>query len=286
MPHVISRLLRSLDNPDIPAGKLAELIEKDQALTSRVLKVANSPFYGFSRRISTVELAIVIMGLNSIKEIVISLIVRKLFARGGGNIDPKQFWEYSLFCGAAARLIARKIGYPLAGEAFVAGLIHDLGIIATARILTKESSEIWHLATARDIPLTEAEQYVLGDTHAAIGAWIAEKWRLPDHLCAAVAEHHQPLDGSEGKESVAPLSAIVSLAEWFAFEMDMCPWYPNQQRPQFYLEGSIITEMTSDGQMTSKGAIESLKQEIKTEFERASAFNDVGSESRSLYKHS
>jgi len=283
MPFVISQLLRSLDDTNIRAGKLAELIEKDQGLTSRVLSVANSPFYGFSRKISTVELAIVIMGLNSIKEIVIGLIVKRLFSRGVSGLDTKEFWQYSLFCGAASRLIARKMDYPLAGEAFVAGLIHDLGVLVINKFLPNEASEIWSVSASRQLPLEEAERYVLGDSHSEIGAWLANKWRLPEHLCAAVENHHRPLDTINGNDGVSPLTAIVSLSEWFAHDMGYNKWYNDHPLPLFYLEGSIITDMTGESQMTKKASLEKLRLEIRSEFERAAAFSET-SNTVALYK--
>jgi HD-like signal output (HDOD) protein len=284
MPFIISELLKALDNPDIRASRLAELIEKDQSLTAKVLKVANSPFYGFSREIATVELAIVIMGLNSIKEIVISLIVKKLFSRDIAHLQVKEFWEYSLFCGAAARHIARKIGYSLSGEAFVAGLVHDIGILVIAKFLPSEATQIWNVAKDKNLSITEAEKYVLGDTHSEIGAWIADRWRLPKRISEAISVHHTPFDKSgDRSDSVSPLASIVSLSEWFSFQMDFAKWHVNLPEPSFYLKGDILSSLAEDTNMTNRGLLESLKQEILTEFERAKAFNSISAGS-SLYK--
>ncbi len=156
IPTVMSQVLAALDNPKLSANQLASLIERDQTLTAKVLKVANSPFYGFARKISTIDLAVVILGINVLKEIVLSLLIQKFFSRLSKSMfDVKSFWNYSLFCGAAAKLLARKLGYKLAGEAFVAGLMHDLGILIIIENFRKQFGEIRKLQKVKNISLTE-----------------------------------------------------------------------------------------------------------------------------------
>jgi len=130
VPFVLSEVLNAVDNVNMSAAALASIIERDQSLAARVLAVANSPFYGFSRKISTIDLAIVVLGLNSIKEIVLSLVIKRFFTNIRRDLfDVNAFWQYSVFCGACSRLLARKLDYRIAGEAFVAGLTHDIGYI-------------------------------------------------------------------------------------------------------------------------------------------------------------
>ena len=104
IPHVITQVLNAVEDENLSALALASIIEQDQSLTMRVLTVANSPIYGFSRRISTIDLAIVVMGLKTIKEIVLSLAIQRFFARVRKDLfDTRDFWQYSVFCGAASR---------------------------------------------------------------------------------------------------------------------------------------------------------------------------------------
>ena len=191
IPHIMAEVLRAMEDPDISASKLAKIIEKDQSLTAKILKSANSPLYGFVRRISTIDLAIVVLGLNTIREIVLSLVIYKFFAK----IDPKYFnvkafWEYSVFCGSTSKLMARKLGYRLAGEAFVAGLMHDVGILILVEYFENDYKKIFNISYTDKISELEAERQVLGFTHAEIGYWLAEKWNLPDPLCQAILHHH------------------------------------------------------------------------------------------------
>jgi len=192
VPFVISELLNSLEDQNIKAKSIASLIERDQTLTARVLRVANSPFYGFVRKISTIELAVVLLGLNTIKEIVVSLILQRLFTKAKpGLLEIHLFWQYSVFCGTCSRMLARRMGYRLAGEAFVAGLMHDIGILIINEYFSKQMLEIKKLQGLKNISLTDAEKIVLDNTtHCDIGAWFAEKWNLPDQLCDAIRFHH------------------------------------------------------------------------------------------------
>ncbi len=390
IPTVISQLLRSLDNVDIPASQIAKLIERDQALTSKVLQAANSPFYGFSRRISTVELAVVIMGFNSIKEIVISLVVQKFVKRYSKSlIDINKFWEYSVFCGAASRLLARKLGYRLAGEAFVAGLMHDMGILILIQHFNSEFRKIKVIQEEQKFSLVYSEEIVLGCTHADIGAWLAEKWNLPQQLVEAIQYHHTPyltaiklqeddtkiklqnkfldedllgsrfgynsgnnvgtnsentpkskfsldknnanrisenqknklkvnkpqanqitqksggvlLTSNKAKvsnnsslltktakrkkneapeesfmnfnEIKQPLTAIVSMAEWFADNLGYKTWSGEKNKSKLFLASDIFEELTQNDFLDTGSAIGKLKQEILLEFERASELNKI-----------
>lgn len=284
IPTFMTQVLSALDNPNLSAPQLANLIERDQALTAKVLRVANSPFYGFARRISTIDLAVVILGVNALKEIVMSLIVQKFFSRLKVSLfDIKSFWNYSVFCGAAARLIARKMGYRLAGEAFVAGLTHDIGLLILIENFRKNFGEIRKLQYERKISLPEAEFAVLQCTHSDIGSWIAEKWNLPDKLCTAIHNHHIPFtnfvkgasDEVNFEEIGQPLTAIVSMAEWFAEKMEMKKWDDKYKSPSYYLSNEVFDEFSDDQSLHPDSAFELLKKEILEEYQKASIFGDV-----------
>ncbi|MFP4368974.1 MAG: HDOD domain-containing protein [Candidatus Kapaibacterium sp.] len=294
IPAVISQVLKALDNSDISASSLAAIIERDQTLTARVLRVANSPFYGFSRKIATIDLAIVVMGLNTIKEIVLSLIIQRYFTKVGKNVfDVNLFWHYSVFCGSASRYLARKLKYRLAGEAFVAGLMHDLGILVIIEVFRSSWIKIKELQKIKNMDLITAENAVLNCTHADIGAWVAEKWNLPDKLCAAIHNHHtsfKSLNGNKefnsdsldfSEEISQPLTAIVSMAEWFAEIMEFKKWDQSPNRPELYLSEEVFGNIYEDGLYDPNSAFEILKQEILSEYQKASVFTEIPA--KSLY---
>lgn len=269
IPAVASVVLQAIDNPDTSGIYLAKLIERDPALTARVLSVANSPFYGFSRKISTVELAIVLLGLSTIKEIIISLIIQGVFARVKNKVfDINQFWRYSVFCGSTARYFARRLGYRVAGEAFVAGLMHDVGILIQAEFFTNEFLEIREHQLKWGVSYVEAELTILQCSHTDIGAWFAEKWQLPSQLIDSLYYHHsvdikdkEPLTHSNesnlmtDKQDIAfhlqqeieqPLTALVALSELFAGELGFKQWANESENSStLYIPSILIEQLTS-----------------------------------------
>lgn len=288
IPTIMSQVLSALDNPKLSAAQLASIIERDQALAAKVLKVANSPFYGFARRISTIDLAVVILGVNALKEIVMSLLVQKFFSRLRASLfDVKAFWHYSVFCGAAARLLARKLGYKLAGEAFVAGLTHDIGILILIEHFRTKFTEIRKLQSTLGLPLVIAEKKVLNCTHADIGAWIAERWNLPSKLCVAISNHH--ISYLEIQKNISemtahevnfneidqPLTAIVSMAEWFADQLGFKKWDMYIANTPYYLSKEVFEDLNEDDILSPDSAFEILKQEILEEFQKATILNEL-----------
>jgi len=276
VPTYIGKILRALDNTDIRAKKLAEYIEKDQALTIKILRAANSPWYGQKGKIATVDLAIIIMGLNTIKEIVIGMLVDKFFSKTPTYLfDINSFWNYSLFCGSTSRLLARKTNYKKAGEAFVAGLMHDIGILIIIQYFTYEFKEIKQLVESGKFDMIKAEELVLGNNHAEIGAWMAKKWNLPDQLINSVKYHHIPkkeLDIQLDQETIS-LTRIVSASEWFANFLGFRTWTSEQDKPKLFATGDDILDFIDDDILDLSSQIAIMKHEMMREFERASEFN-------------
>lgn len=293
MPAIASAVLQTMENSDVNGVILAKLIERDAALTARVLAVANSPFYGFSRKISTVELALVLLGLSTIKEIIISLILQGIFANTQSSIlDITTFWRYSVFCGSTSRFLARKLGYRVAGEAFVAGLMHDIGILIEAQYLTKEFVEIQRVIDKNGVSFTEAEHHVLGCTHCDIGAWFAEKWQLPAQLQESLYYHHSAElteketlahfnDGKPMQESAyylqqqieQPLTALVALSELFAAELGFKHWSGEvDTMSPLYLPTPLVEHLTSLHFDDESG---SLHDQLHSEFDSAIEFTRI-----------
>jgi putative nucleotidyltransferase with HDIG domain len=212
LPTVVSKMIQLVDNPKTSASSLARLIYTDQALTARILKLANSAYYGFPREISTVKMAIVVLGFNTVKEMGLSLSVFEVF-KGGENdttFDISRFWQHSIGCGSAARMLGRRLNYHLTGEAFVAGLLHDIGKIIFRQYLSKEFMTIINKVSEGEVDLDEAEMNIIGTTHSQVGAWLAEKWNLPRIIVDGIAFHHAPWDAQEDRIFVA----IVSVADY------------------------------------------------------------------------
>lgn len=276
IPNVLSEVLQAVDNLDLSAKSLAHIIEKDQALTARVLRVANSPFYGFSRKIATIDLAIVILGLNTIKEIVLSLVLKRFFASISKHLfDVHGFWNYSIYCGTAAKYLARKLDYRLSGEAFVAGLMHDIGILILIQYFASEFKLIREVQKKKSIALLDAEKEVLNSHHGEIGAWLAERWQLPQQLCEAIREHHNKYDDnpleieSEYEGIQKPLTAIVATAEWFAGNVGLKLWTLEKKTSHLFFEESMIDLIAKDAILNHESIVERMRVDINADFEKA-----------------
>ncbi|MBM2813502.1 MAG: putative signal transduction protein [Ignavibacteria bacterium] len=306
IPFVMNEILHSVDNENVRASQLASLIERDQALTARVLRVANSPFYGFTRKISTIELAIVLLGLNTIKEIVLSLVLQKFYNKLRRSvINTKDFWSYSVFCGACSRFLARKTQYRLAGEAFVAGLMHDIGILIMSEHFAQEFLMVKIATVKHKMSMLEAERAILSCTHAEIGAWFAEKWNLPQSLYNAIRYHHSSYEQVKANlekmkilqeitkkrklkiENIStdpdqPVTRIVALAEWFAVELGYRNWIDEPHESYLYEADTLLDELCEREVLNPSSVIKVYKDEIMEEYKKASVFSQMAT--TSLYK--
>ena len=197
LPTIVTQLIAVVGDPASSARQIAQLVSTDQALTAKILKVANSAFYGFSREIATVQLAIVVLGIEMVKNIGLSVAVLKRFSQGREHdlFDRQRFWEHAIGAGVAARMLARKFyDRRKADEAFVAGVLHDIGKLILIEYFYDEFVEALTLAADKEIAIVDAEEQVLGVSHADVGGWLAEKWNLPPHLVNAIAYHHRPFE--------------------------------------------------------------------------------------------
>lgn len=300
IPATAAAVLQSIDDPNSSAASLARIIERDVSLTARVLAVANSPFYGLLRKVSTVELALVILGLSAVKEILLSLVVQRIFATMRTEVlDVREFWNYSVYCGSTARFLARKLGYRVAGEAFVAGLIHDIGILVAAQFLSKEFDEVRKLQAQSGLSFHEAELTVFHNTHNDIGLWFAERWNLPEQLRCAIFHHHtkewtddplpvmsldapiatgaiptEPKRTNSTQRNAAVenriLTGLVGLSEFFATNAGFTKWTFDNHTQQLFIPEDLLSQVQSKFTLDDEDALMSLLDTLKSEYDAAS----------------
>ncbi len=197
LPTTVAKLLELIDNPRSTAYQLGQMISEDQVLTAHVLKLANSVYYGFPRRIKTIPLAVVILGYETLKNVLLTVSIIDRFSRqaNGLRFDFSLFWDHTLATAIASKILARDAGYQLTGEAFVAGLLHDLGKLILSQYMPEEFSRIYRLSFQNRQPMYNMEKRMLkGVTHAEVGAWLAERWHLPGTLVQAIRYHHEPTE--------------------------------------------------------------------------------------------
>jgi HD-like signal output (HDOD) protein len=211
IPAVLAPLLRYLEQPveDLDIQKVTDMIAQDKALAAQCLRMANSPLFGRWQKVDSLRSAILGLGFHRVSDIVMSCGVLNLTPKNTGGIDPVVFWEHSLGCALVCRHFARTISYPDPQKAYLAGLLHDLGIIVNLWSLPKQFRSAFERARSERIPLHEAEQTVLGFTRCDSGHLLAANWELSPDLCAVVSLHHCSYESSEH----APLIAVVELAD-------------------------------------------------------------------------
>ncbi|MEW6041530.1 MAG: HDOD domain-containing protein [Elusimicrobiota bacterium] len=193
LPTVVAKMIELVDNPKTSASSLAKLISSDQALTAKILKLANSAYYGFPREISTVNLAIVVLGFNTVKDMGLSVSVLDAFTDMDDieHFEMSRFWEHSIGVGVAAKMLAHTFEYRVAGEAFVAGLLHDVGKLILNQYLHSDFLAVLKKANQEKRELKDVEIEIIGATHAQVGAWLAERWRLPRMIVDSIEFHHR-----------------------------------------------------------------------------------------------
>jgi HD-like signal output (HDOD) protein len=211
IPAVLAPLLRYLEQPveQIDVQKVTDMIAQDKSLAAQCLQMANSPLFGRWQKIDSLRGAIVGLGFHRVSDIAMSCGVLNMMPTECGGIDPVVFWEHSLGCALVCRHFARQISYPDPSKAYLAGLLHDLGIIVNLWVLPKEFGEAFAFARTEGIPLHEAEQAVLGFTHCDSGRLLAEKWELSPDLREVVSLHHN----LQASHDHAGLVALVELSD-------------------------------------------------------------------------
>jgi putative nucleotidyltransferase with HDIG domain len=197
MPTIAARVMQIVNDPHSSAEDVAKFISRDVALTSKVLRLANSAFYGIPRTISSVNSAIVILGFNTIRSLVLSASVLKVFPSKPGlaAFDRKAFWKHSFMVGIASRMVAqlyRRKKLVDMETAFSAGLLHDIGKVILEQYSNEDYLPVLKAARERGIPLVQAEKEMLGLTHADVSGMLVDKWQMPNELRGPIANHHAP----------------------------------------------------------------------------------------------
>ncbi len=194
LPQVLSQVLKVVEKETSSAKDIAEIILKDVSLTAKILRVANSAFYGRARQTTTVNQAIVTLGMRATKSLALSVSLYEIVNKRGayGNFDPKLFWIHSLEVATAARMLTERLKLSASEELFVSGLLHDIGIIFMQSAFSKEYDQIRELV-GKGMELCKAEEEAVGINHAKVGQYVADKWCLPAKVGQSIGNHHSPI---------------------------------------------------------------------------------------------
>jgi len=215
LPAIAAEVMRAVNSPRSSANQLSAVISRDPALTGRILRMANSAFYGMPRQVDSLDFGIVVMGMAKVRDLALSLSITRALAkvRQCGDFTGAHFWEHSAACSAIARAVAAGIALNVGHDAFMGGLLHDMGKILLANYYHDQFEESMMLAAAERIPWRVAEERVLGVDHALIGSWLAERWNLPEKFVDVIRWHHDVAGAP--RESLA-LTCICHVADLLA----------------------------------------------------------------------
>ncbi len=212
LPAVVGRILSLGDNQQFSAHELAAVIASDQALTTRLLRLANSAYYGSSRRIGTVRDAVVLLGFRAVQQVAVASCMVEQGRRGVGQLDYERYWQFSITTALLAEILARTEGEHI-DLAFTAGVVHNVGLLALDQHRPELLRDALARARADQTSVHEAERALLGFTDVELGAALATHWNFPAPLVDAVRDHARPLDDPPPPGSLA---AHVSRARIFA----------------------------------------------------------------------
>jgi len=216
LPTIVMRALQIIEDPGARAEDLGRLLSQDPALSVKVLRLANSAYYGIPRTISSINQAVIILGFNTLRSLVLSATVFKIFETKGKGIDRGRYWKHSVCAALGSRLVARKVAklHSVNSEsAFMAGLLHKIGILVFDMIAEPVHTEVLLQAESGETSLADLEVQMLGLHYAQLGGLLAERWELPEELQQPIVHHITPSASDEWAVQAALVHLGAFLAE-------------------------------------------------------------------------
>lgn len=216
MPAVADKVMRLVADPNTTTDQLQKVISSDQALAARILKIANSVFYASVRKINTISEAIVMIGFNTLRSIVLTASSRDIYKRFG--LTEKMLWEHSMGAAISAGMIAKELRIVNQEEAYLGGLLHDVGKVVLNNSDPQKFSKVMERVYNEHISFRMAEQEVFGFSHTDVGAMVIRKWKLSETLEMAIRNQYNPTWLSSDP-NLMKLTAVVNLANQFCLKL-------------------------------------------------------------------
>jgi putative nucleotidyltransferase with HDIG domain len=260
LPVAVTKVLDEANQAEPDMLKIDEYISSDHALTAKVLRIVNSAYYGLSRQVTSVNAAVMILGIQQVKTITLSVGSLSAFSKNAVDGDIiKRFWEHSFAASATCQSIGSKIGLDRKAQETLAtsGILHDMGRMFLCCNFKTHYDQFVEQAKTDGITYEQAESDFLGDNHAAIGAMIAEKWGLPDTIVNAIKQHEGPFD-----VEVSPIVAVLHLSDW----MNKGCYYDDKTFPIGELDPNIVKVIG-----LSEDSISQIRETVRNKVAEASA---------------
>jgi len=270
LPAAATRLCQLAEDLDADIDEVAEVVASDQALTMRILRIANSAFYGLSREVTTVSRAIVILGFRAVGSLALgaTLTNAQLADEQGAVLDREQFWTHSLAVAVSSRLLAKRLRVREVEEMFVAGLVHDIGKLVFVRELPGPYQGVLGRVGSGEGSLHSLEKTVLGVDHPEVNLKLGEHWALPSRLVKAMAFHHTPPDDSAFDAPEDRIASIVSVANGLAKIVGI------GDGGDPYVTEALFSTLANDG--VDRDALREVLVELPAEIQKARVFLDLG----------
>jgi HD-like signal output (HDOD) protein len=266
LPEITLKIIELVEDPSSTAQDLHNVISNDPALCSRILKVVNSAFYGLPRQIGSINRAIVLLGLNAVKNIAIAASLTKLF-RGGElcpNFSARDLWIHSIATAAGAKLICDEMRLGLPDEAFLAGLIHDIGIMVEMQALRNDLIRVFEdLPFENGVPqksMRDVENEIFGTTHEQFGAGLCDVWKFPKSFAYVTGHHHEPLELPEGSRVLACIVYVadrIAASSGYGFRGDLT---------DLEMDPTVLQELGMDA-----AQIDRIREALPTVYEEVEA---------------
>lgn len=219
IPTILGDILRITSLPCSAAKDLSRIIYQDQSIASKILRMANSSYYGLSQQVQTIERAIVILGFDEIRSIAMAMSVfdSVYLKKGGVYYNRLRSWNHSLFCGLGAKMLGDLLGFDKGAlpELFLAGLLHDIGKVLIDRYFSKDFAGILDLVEKKSLFIHRAEHEVLGFDHAQLGGCLLKKWNFSTLMVNMVRYHHQPHRSLDHQDWIS----LIYLADYMCHQL-------------------------------------------------------------------
>jgi HD-like signal output (HDOD) protein len=268
MPHVAAKALELLNEAEPSSEDLGKVFQLDMVLTGKLLKIVNSAYYGFTKRISTVPDAISILGYDNLRNLLISTIAFDVFSKTRKNVlDNNGLWLHSLAAGTFAQAIAKELNLFKPEEYYISGLLHDVGKVILIQTAPNDYKKVLNLCKEKRISIFEAEQELLGTDHAEIGYIVALHWKLPLMISSSIRFHHDLSYVLPEDDDVLTMSAV---AQYSNFVSNIQHMGDSANVKISLLQKETRAKVNIDAELKKK-----LIDEVKEGIERAKKFFEL-----------
>ncbi len=217
LPHVAIQLSKLMSDQNSSMSKFEEIIKLDPSLVVRLLRVVNSPYYGLQQRVESISRAVVYIGMDSLRNMVVTEALKDIFKNSPDDqyFSRSRLWLHSAAVSICAQMIAERIFSQKGEDAYLCGILHDIGLIVEDQVVHTEFINAWRTFNPAKTGITEHEMAVIGTSHTALGYLLAKEWRLDEELQEAIKNHHRSMKSTEP----ASLSGIIQIASYIVCQM-------------------------------------------------------------------